>query len=340
MKAEEATNFLTFLQAVYKLGRQGGGSLSPFCEHCEHRKNAESFSPALHNCAGDSDEIIYKNILEKETDMKQLSFNRDTHYVASADLMNTVNIAIALQKPLLVKGEPGTGKTMLAQAVADALGKKLIIWNIKSTTKAQDGLYVYDVVQRLYDSQFGNAGVDDIASYIKFGKLGEAFQSDEQVVLLIDEIDKADLEFPNDLLWELDQMEFYIPETKETIRAKQRPIVIITSNAEKELPDAFLRRCIFHYIEFPDPEQMEDIINVHFDRLEDKLVSQAIAAFYQVRQMRGIEKKPSTSELIDWLRALTVSGVNPKKITSTIPLAGVLLKKDKDLATLNRQLRR
>ncbi|MBR0398151.1 MAG: MoxR family ATPase [Eubacterium sp.] len=272
--------------------------------------------------------------------MKQLSFNRDTQYVASADLMNTVNIAIALQKPLLVKGEPGTGKTMLAQAVADALGKKLIIWNIKSTTKAQDGLYVYDVVQRLYDSQFGNAGVDDIASYIKFGKLGEAFQSDEQVVLLIDEIDKADLEFPNDLLWELDQMEFYIPETKETIRAKQRPIVIITSNAEKELPDAFLRRCIFHYIEFPDPEQMEDIINVHFDRLEDKLVSQAIAAFYQVRQMRGIEKKPSTSELIDWLRALTVCGVNPKKITSTIPLAGVLLKKDKDLATLNRQLRR
>ena len=222
-------------------------------------------------------------------------FMGSSHYVASDDLMSTVNIAMTLQKPLLIKGEPGTGKTMLAQAVAEALGKKLIIWNVKSTTKAQDGLYVYDVVQRLYDSQFGTEGVDNIARYIKLGKLGEAFQADEQVVLLIDEIDKADLEFPNDLLWELDQMEFYIPETKETVRAKQRPIVIITSNAEKELPDAFLRRCVFHYIDFPDQTQMEAILRVHFAHLEDHLAQQALAAFYWVRELRGIEKKPSTS---------------------------------------------
>jgi len=194
-------------------------------------------------------------------------------------------------------------------------------------------------VQRLYDSQFGNEGVDNIAKYIKLGKLGEAFQSEEQVVLLIDEIDKADLEFPNDLLWELDQMEFYIPETKETIKAKQRPIVIITSNAEKELPDAFLRRCVFHYIEFPDQEQMEKIIRVHFDRLDEKLVQQALAAFYWVRQLRDIEKKPSTSELVDWLRALVAGGVDPQTITKTIPFAGVLLKKDKDLRVLERNRR-
>ena len=266
-------------------------------------------------------------------------FSGSAHYVASQDLMETVNIAVALQKPLLIKGEPGTGKTMLAQAVAEALGKKLIIWNVKSTTKAQDGLYVYDVVQRLYDSQFGNEGVDNIAKYIKLGKLGEAFQSEEQVVLLIDEIDKADLEFPNDLLWELDQMEFYIPETKETVRAKQRPIVIITSNAEKELPDAFLRRCVFHYIEFPEQEQMEKIIRVHFDHLEDDLVRQALAAFYWVRELRGIEKKPSTSELVDWLRAMVAGGIDPARIQSEIPFAGVLLKKDKDLQNLRKALR-
>ena len=266
-------------------------------------------------------------------------FTGSSHYVASQDLMNAVNIAVTLQKPLLIKGEPGTGKTMLAQAVAEALGKKLIIWNVKSTTKAQDGLYVYDVVQRLYDSQFGNAGVDDIAKYIKLGKLGEAFSADEQVVLLIDEVDKADLEFPNDLLWELDQMEFYIPETKETVKAKYRPIVIITSNAEKELPDAFLRRCVFHYIEFPDQEQMEEILRVHFDKLDERLVQQALAAFYWIRELRGIEKKPSTSELVDWLRALVAGGVDPRRIEREIPFAGVLLKKDKDLQLLQKSKR-
>ena len=268
------------------------------------------------------------------------SFQGTRDYVASPELLAAVNIANALQKPLLVKGEPGTGKTMLAQAVAEALGKKLIIWSVKSTTKAQDGLYVYDVVQRLYDSQFGNAGVDDVARYIKLGKLGEAFSAEEQTVLLIDEIDKADLEFPNDLLWELDRMEFYIPETGETIKAKCRPIVIITSNAEKELPDAFLRRCIFHYIAFPDPEQMEKIIRVHFDRLDETLLHQAMEAFYFLRGIDSIEKKPSTSELVDWLRALELGGVDPARIRSEFPFAGVLLKKDKDIAAMERRIKR
>ena len=269
----------------------------------------------------------------------QTPFHGSENYIASQELADVVNIAVQLQKPLLIKGEPGTGKTMLARAAADALGKELIIWNIKSTTKAQDGLYVYDVVQRLYDSQFGNAGVDNIGKYIKLGKLGEAFAAEKQVVLLIDEIDKADLEFPNDLLWELDQMEFYIPETKETIKARQRPIVIITSNAEKELPDAFLRRCVFHYIDFPNQQQMEAILRVHFKNLEQILVDQALAAFYWVRQLCDIEKKPSTSELIDWLRALAAGGVSPDLIVRDMPFAGVLLKKDKDLATLRRNLR-
>ena len=266
-------------------------------------------------------------------------FKGSSSYVVSSDLLRIVNISIALEKPLLIKGEPGTGKTQLAQAISEALGKKLIIWNIKSTTKAQDGLYVYDTVQRLYDSQFGGEGVDDIKKYIKLGKLGEAFSSDEQVVLLIDEIDKADLEFPNDLLWELDQMEFYIPETKETIKAKQRPIVIITSNAEKELPDAFLRRCVFHYINFPDQEQMEEILRVHFDKLDEKLINQALVAFYWLRDLRGIEKKPSTSELVDWLRAMIAGGIDPDDIAREMPFAGVLLKKDKDLQTLQKNLR-
>lgn len=258
-------------------------------------------------------------------------FKGTGEYVAAEDLVATVNIALALQKPILVKGEPGTGKTRLAEAVAEALDKKLITWNIKSTTKAQDGLYVYDVVQRLYDSQFGKEGVDRIEKYIKLGKLGEAFQSKEQAVLLIDEIDKADLEFPNDLLWELDRMEFYIPETGALVKAATRPIVIITSNAEKELPDAFLRRCIFHYIQFPEPEQMKEIIKVHFDRLEESLLDQALLSFYRLRDLKNIEKKPGTSELIDWLHALTLSDIEPELLKEKLPFAGILLKKDNDL---------
>lgn len=266
-------------------------------------------------------------------------FGGSKEYVVSPQLMNSVNIAIALEKPLLIKGEPGTGKTMLAEAISKALDKELIIWNIKSTTKAQDGLYVYDVVQRLYDSQFGGDGVDDIKKYVKLGKVGEAFNSEKQVILLIDEIDKADLEFPNDLLWELDKMEFHIPETKETVKAKKRPIVIITSNAEKELPDAFLRRCIFHYIEFPSQELMEEIVKVHFDNLDKKLLAQVLETFYWIRDME-IQKKPSTSEVIDWIQALEIGGIDPEIIKKEIPFAGVLLKKNEDLDTVERVKRR
>ena len=267
-------------------------------------------------------------------------FEGSTDYVASEELMRAVNIAMALEKPLLIKGEPGTGKTMLAQSVANALGKRLIIWNIKSTTKAQDGLYVYDVVQRLYDSQFGGEGVDDIKKYVHLGKVGEAFSSDEQVILLIDEIDKADLEFPNDLLWELDKMEFYIPETGETIKAKKRPVVIITSNAEKELPDAFLRRCIFQYIEFPNEELMKEIIKVHYPDLDKNIIDQTIAAFYYVRSLKDIQKKPSTSEIIDWIQALTISGIPVERITKEIPFAGVILKKNEDIDALEMAKKR
>lgn len=265
-------------------------------------------------------------------------FSSTKEYVASNQLMASVNVAIALQKPLLIKGEPGTGKTMLAQAVAKSLDKELIIWNIKSTTKAQDGLYMYDTIQRLYDGQFGEAGVEDIAHYIKLGKLGEAFESEKQVILLIDEIDKADLEFPNDLLWELDQMEFYIHETKRTVTAKQRPIVIITSNAEKELPDAFLRRCIFHYIDFPDEALMEEIVRTHYPDVEENLLKNAMDVFYAIRQLRDIRKKPSTSELIDWINALQIGGIPAEKIRAELPFVGVIVKKDEDLETVRQKL--
>lgn len=263
-------------------------------------------------------------------------FEGSSSYVASEDLMRSVNIAMALEKPLLIKGEPGTGKTMLAQAVADALGMELVIWNIKSTTKAQDGLYVYDTVQRLYDSQFGES-VSDIHKYIKLGKLGEAFRSEKKVILLIDEIDKADLEFPNDLLWELDRMEFYIPETQETVKAKQRPVVIITSNAEKELPDAFLRRCIFHYIAFPNEQMMADIVQAHYPDLERDFCEQVLRAFYRIREVGGIQKKPSTSELLDWIQALRITGVSLESVEREVPFSGVLMKKNEDLDTLSKR---
>ncbi len=268
------------------------------------------------------------------------TFKQSTKYVASQELMNSVNVAMALKKPLLIKGEPGTGKTMLAEAIAESLDMPLIIWNIKSTTKAQDGLYVYDAVQRLYDSQFGEGGVDDIRKYIKLGKLGEAFSSDRQVVLLIDEIDKADLEFPNDLLWELDKMEFYIPETKETITAKERPIVIITSNAEKELPDAFLRRCIFHYIDFPNSDKMYEIVHVHYPDIEQKLLDQAMSAFYWIRAMPDIQKKPSTSELLDWLQAMVLGGISADQVKELFPFIGTMLKKNQDIDAFNRNKKR
>ena len=274
----------------------------------------------------------------KDTAMSE-TFQGSQDYVASEELMRAVNIAMVLQKPLLIKGEPGTGKTVLAEAIAKSLGKELIIWNIKSTTKAQDGLYVYDTVQRLYDSQFGGEGVDDIKKYIKLGKLGEAFSADEQVILLIDEIDKADLEFPNDLLWELDRMEFHIPETGRTVTAKHRPIVIITSNAEKELPDAFLRRCVFHYIEFPDRELMAEIVNVHFQDLDQHLLDQVLEAFYRIRSLPQIKKKPSTSEIIDWIQALIHGGYDPDRVVAEVPYLGVLLKKNEDIDALRKSWR-
>jgi len=269
---------------------------------------------------------------------EKLTYQGTSDYIVSRELQNSVNISVALKRPILIKGEPGTGKTVLAESIARSLGLRLIIWNIKSTTKAQDGLYVYDTVQRLYDSQFGEHNVADIKQYIKLGKLGEAFSSEERVVLLIDEVDKADLEFPNDLLWELDIMNFYIPETSETITAKNRPIVVITSNAEKELPDAFLRRCIFHYIDFPDEKMMEDIVRVHYPDINDKLLAEALTAFYWLRGVAGLQKKPSTSELLDWIQALVVGGIDPDEIADKIPFLGALLKKNQDFDLALRRL--
>ena len=260
-------------------------------------------------------------------------------YIASGELISAVNAAATLGRPILVKGEPGTGKTMLAGSIADSLGLKLIVWSIKSTTKAKEGLYVYDTVQRLYDSQFGEKGVSDIARYIHLGKLGEAFSSAEPVVLLIDEIDKADIEFPNDLLWELDMMSFYIPETRETVAAKSVPIVVITSNAEKELPDAFLRRCVFHFIEFPDPAMMKKIVSAHYPDIDERLAGHAMNAFYKLRDIKGVTKKPGTGELLDWIKVLRKENIPLDAIERDVPLMGVLMKKDEDFDYARKRLK-
>ncbi len=271
-----------------------------------------------------------------------MKFEGTERYVATDDLRMAVNASVTLQRPLLIKGEPGTGKTMLAEEVAAGLGMRLIQWHIKSTTKAQQGLYEYDAVSRLRDSQLGEEKVHDIANYIKRGKLWEAFDSDEQVVLLIDEVDKADIEFPNDLLVELDRMEFFVYETGETIKAKHRPVIIITSNNEKELPDAFLRRCFFHFINFPDRDTMREIIAVHYPDIAKELVAEAMEVFFDVRAIPGLKKKPSTSELIDWLKLLMADDI-PDEIlkdrdpTKAIPpLYGALLKNEQDVHLLER----
>ena len=271
-----------------------------------------------------------------------MKFTGTDNYVATEELQMAVNAAVTLQRPLLIKGEPGTGKTLLAEEVAQSLGMPLLSWHIKSTTKAQQGLYEYDAVSRLRDSQLGSDKVHDIGNYIKRGKLWEAFTADQQVVLLIDEIDKADIEFPNDLLLELDKMEFHVYETGETIKAVQRPIVIITSNNEKELPDAFLRRCFFHFINFPDRSTMQRIIDVHFPKIKKKLVDEALDIFFDVRKIPGLKKKPSTSELVDWLK-LVMSDDIPEDIltnrdpTKAIPpLYGALLKNEQDVHLLER----
>ncbi len=262
-------------------------------------------------------------------------------YVASRALQDAVNVALALERPLLLRGEPGTGKTLLAHHIARALGLDIIVWNVKSTTKARDGLYVYDTVQRLNDARFGDGDVKDIRRYIRLGPLGRAFASPERVVLLIDEIDKADIEFPNDLLQELDEMSFQILETGETVRARHRPVVVITSNAEKELPDAFLRRCVFHYIDFPDEAQMRAIVAVHFPDLPERLLADALRVFYALREVPGLRKKPSTSELLDWIRVLLASGARPPRDDGlrpdAVPFLGTLIKLQEDMETLGRR---
>lgn len=260
-------------------------------------------------------------------------------YILSEELRDAVNAAMVLERPILVKGEPGTGKTQLAVAVAKSLGLKLIRWQIKSTTKARDGLYVYDTVKRLNDARFGTGDVSNIKNYIKLGPLGQAFIADERLVLLIDEIDKAELEFPNDLLHELDQMDFFVDETGETIRAKYRPVVIITSNAEKELPEAFLRRCLFHYIEFPTRELMEDIVKVHYPNLDQKLLDPIVESFFGIRRVAGLRKPPSTSELIDWIKILLVHGWQPTDAQGNLPFLGALLKKPEDLKRVMARLK-
>ncbi|MAL74744.1 MAG: ATP-binding protein [Rhodospirillaceae bacterium] len=271
-----------------------------------------------------------------------MRFTSTSSYVASEDLAVAVNAAVTLQRPLLVKGEPGTGKTQLAREIATALDRPFIEWHVKSTTKAQQGLYEYDAVSRLRDSQLGDERVHDIRNYIIKGKLWEAFTSDPAPVLLIDEVDKADIEFPNDLLLELDRMEFHVYETKEVIRAEKRPIVIITSNNEKELPDAFLRRCFFHFIRFPDPETMEQIVQVHFPDIKKRLLSEALALFFQVREVQGLKKRPSTSELLDWIKLLMVEDISPETLRETDPskaippLHGALLKNEQDVHLFER----
>lgn len=281
-------------------------------------------------------------VTNDQTGSQTQQFTGTDQYIATDNLRLAVNAARALQKPLLIKGEPGTGKTLLAEQVAKSLGMKLLTWHIKSTTKAQQGLYEYDAVSRLRDSQLGEDKVYNIANYIKPGKLWEAFTNEERCVLLIDEIDKADIEFPNDLLHELDRMAFYVYETGETISAKQRPIVIITSNNEKELPDAFLRRCFFHYIEFPDEATMRQIIDVHFPKIRENLVSQALQIFFKLRDVPGLKKPPSTSELIDWLSLLMADDMPEDILTnrdpkSAIPpLYGALIKNEQDVALLER----
>jgi len=269
-------------------------------------------------------------------------FEGTDSYVATPDLQVAVNAAIALQRPLLVKGEPGTGKTILAHEIARGIGRDLITWHIKSTTKAQQGLYEYDAVSRLRDGQLGDERVHDIGNYIIPGKLWEAFTAEEAPVLLIDEIDKGDIEFPNDLLLELDRMEFYVYETRQTVRARQRPIVIVTSNNEKELPDAFLRRCFFHYIRFPDRETMRKIVAVHFPDLKHELVREALTIFFDIREVSGLKKKPSTSELLDWLKLLLVEDISPETLRARDPakllppLYGALLKNEQDVHLFER----
>jgi MoxR-like ATPase len=269
-------------------------------------------------------------------------FEGTSSFVATDDLKVAVNAAVALQRPLLIKGEPGTGKTVLAQEVAKALNKPLISWHIKSTTKAQQGLYEYDAVSRLRDSQLGDARVHDIGNYIIHGKLWDAFEAEEAPVLLIDEIDKADIEFPNDLLLELDRMEFFVYETRQTIKAKQRPVIIITSNNEKELPDAFLRRCFFHYIKFPDRETMERIVEVHYPGMKSLLLREALTAFYELREIPGLKKRPSTSEFLDWLKLLMAEDIGPELLREKSagklipPLHGALLKNEQDVHLFER----